>query len=1029
MSDCQPSPLYFNIQPFFNQQCQECSQNNGCLPTDNICYTGPDLTCSTIHTADTLTVALQKIDIQICSAIGDYSNYQFHCLTAFYGQAITTEAQFVDAITSYVCDTTAELVAFTGTTFPTYQSTVTEQFNAVTVPEITCSIAGVTSSDNLNTILTKYCTAFNTLHTAIDLSSVTWNNCFVVSSTPTTIAQGFSTVLSQICQLQATSGAVLPTFNNTTTCLASPGTADTLVATIGKIITRLCQTATFNALTPTWGCVTTATDLQSAIQNILTPLNVLIKNNASYSSDFVITQNDNSNVCAGIHVALATPINQDRLVAATTGDSSPGTLIQKLTPGTNIGLDFTTTPGQIIINATNNATFSGITSDSLIVTTPGSPSQVLTIELLPSVQSGNQLVLGSDGLPYVPANSGGIISITRSALLSLIATSSLQIGQKYLITDYKTIYTQPISLVTITGASEPLIVTATTINQLAPEAKSTIYTNDIVFYNINNNTLIVPGCTFGYIYRRIDVTNNNDIPFDFRAIMFRRYGLNVVNTWSSSTTYTKNAVVVSGSTIYISRFNNNLNNILTLPKYWRVLEWTNGQTVSPTKTNWVIGDNVISPSTDNYISIPIDNTVFTDYLLFSQGITSNTFNNIIKESFGQDIISANNSVFLGSNIQNNSIGNLFTNNTISDFFENNHIGDSFRYNSIASNFTFNRVDDLFENSLIGTYFKNNSIATSVNSLVINSLAEANTFESYVEHLYAEDSFINNKIGLAAHRNTFGINSYLNELGSYCEDNIFGANTQLDIIGNNAIFLISGDGFQSNKIGNYSANNIFGNNSTNNVISHYFSTNTMGVSFDGNYIGLSFQNSTFGDTCQNNTFVDFCNSLTIGTGFFGNQVEYPFTSISFASNVINQKYIGKTTSLNESLNSLSSNFKILAVDNTNNIIGYVLQPIHYDVSLSQTGTSNPTLIIRKNTLPSPNFITWIRISAGLYTGTLSGGLNFSNTATYIQALNSNLNFATIQVTSSTTITITTQDYATNTGIDGLLTSISIKLELY
>lgn len=40
--------------------------NVPCTPTDNVCYSGPNLSCTGIHTCNTVTVSLQKIDEEVC---------------------------------------------------------------------------------------------------------------------------------------------------------------------------------------------------------------------------------------------------------------------------------------------------------------------------------------------------------------------------------------------------------------------------------------------------------------------------------------------------------------------------------------------------------------------------------------------------------------------------------------------------------------------------------------------------------------------------------------------------------------------------------------------------------------------------------------------------------------------------------------------------------------------------------------------------------------------------------------------------
>src|ERR1041385_932057 len=189
------------------------------------------------------------MDPLLCAATGDYSTYNTYCLAP-----INTQQEFVESISNFVCTLRDDLNTFTETTFPAYQATVTAALAAITSPVITCSSTSVTNTDTLVQVLTKYCTKFGAIDTALSLSTVTWNSCYTVSPTPTTIAAGFNVLIGQICTLKTAveAAAVLPIFNNTGTCLPSPGASDTLTSTINKIITRLCQTGTLDLSTLTW---------------------------------------------------------------------------------------------------------------------------------------------------------------------------------------------------------------------------------------------------------------------------------------------------------------------------------------------------------------------------------------------------------------------------------------------------------------------------------------------------------------------------------------------------------------------------------------------------------------------------------------------------------------------------------------------------------------------------------------------------------------------------------------------------------
>lgn len=359
MSDCNcnsssvPSQIY-SFQYQYNPSCTSSSDCGTAVGNAKcITYQGVDLECSGINTNDTLEIALQKIDTIVCQTAGDYSTYNVHCLDD--EEAITTEASFVDAVTGKLCTIETTVDTFINTTFPAYQTSVTEAIGQV--PAITCETAGVTDEDTTSEILVKYCTKFGTIDESLDISSVTWDSCYTVASTPSTIAEGFSLLANQICLVKASStSSVLPVFNNSTSCLSSTGLADTLVVTVNALRTRVCQSPTFNINTLTWGCLTkpssTTTDLQSAFQTVLDTLSTLSEAAPTYSGDFVVTNVDDDDLCLGKNIALATPLNQDRFVASNSDDDDPGTLIDKLEAGDGIDLDDTTTPGKIIITST-----------------------------------------------------------------------------------------------------------------------------------------------------------------------------------------------------------------------------------------------------------------------------------------------------------------------------------------------------------------------------------------------------------------------------------------------------------------------------------------------------------------------------------------------------------------------------------------------------------------------------------------------------------------------------------------------------
>lgn len=383
-----------------------CLDQNPCfLDAGCVVYTGPALNCSAIATNDSLDIILQKIDPLLCAATGDYSTYNTYCLAP-----ITTQKQFVETISSFVCSLSDNFTAFVNQTYADNQTEIDNRLTALEIPGITCTSAGVTSVDSLITILNKYCTKFGQIDTAINPSGANWSSCYTVSPAPTTIVGGFNTLIAQICILKGlveSSTATLPTFNNVGSCLPAPlTTTDTLVDTVNKIKVRLCQTGTIDTTTLTFGCVSNSVssgqDLQGTLQNILTKVTQIAQSLPTvWSADFTVSNVDNGNLCLGKSVDLSTPSTQDRFVAATASDLSPGVLEDKLIPGTNVSLDFITSPGFVIINNTGGvgvgdhkvAVDSGDASPDYLGVKIVSGGAVNGIQVSPSVDVINDVVL------------------------------------------------------------------------------------------------------------------------------------------------------------------------------------------------------------------------------------------------------------------------------------------------------------------------------------------------------------------------------------------------------------------------------------------------------------------------------------------------------------------------------------------------------------------------------------------------------------------------------------------------------------
>lgn len=432
--NCQGTSNNYNVTYSYAGNCQPSDCGGTQLSSKCVYYSGPNLSCSGINTNDSVELALQKIDTKLCTVVADYSTYQMNCLTTYFGAPITNQADFVNAITNYACLINTNLNTFTNTTFVNYQSTVNTRFVALEVPGITCAGSNILATDTLQTVLNKYCTSLTNIQTDLSLVGVTnWNQCFTVGTPPTNVTSAITLLINQLCQVKAGAGGALPTFNNVGTCLPTPSASDTLVSTISQIITRLCQTPTFDINALSWGNITkpstTTTDLQNAFQSVLTNTSNLVAQILnSFSSDFIVTQVDPSNPSAGKKLSLATSINQDKYVAATPSDTTPGTLQDKLVAGTGITLDYSSVPNKLTISATGFTNIQSTGSVSVIGNgTTGSPIQT-NIKI--SSSGGNILVLNPDGL-YVPiAQPTTLNFIESSTVKPTVSGSDVSFGVK-----------------------------------------------------------------------------------------------------------------------------------------------------------------------------------------------------------------------------------------------------------------------------------------------------------------------------------------------------------------------------------------------------------------------------------------------------------------------------------------------------------------------------------------------------------------------------------------------------------------------
>lgn len=367
-----------------------CTDNN--IDSSNVIYSGFALTCLDIESGATVEEVLQAASQKICEATGsDFSAFDMSCLTNEDDSQITTQQEFVEAISNYVCN-----LEITHNTFieeyNTFVTEITQIVEGNNEAGFSNDYLGIAEGDTVSEALEKVADAVEDLDARLDLSSVEWDVCgFTTTTAPTTIPQGFTTILDYICTLESTiptGSTSLPTFNNIGSCLPGTLTAtDTLVATVNKLKEKVCS-VDYDLSGLTFGCVTSGSTLEDVLQNMLTRMNLFSR----YAFDSSFDISNPGGPCDVFTISVNTAA-LDRKVSSNGSDLTPGYLVDKLQAGTNITLDDTTTPGKVIIASSG-------TGDHKVMVNALDPTPGYVIEKIDGVADSSgalTLAVGANG--------------------------------------------------------------------------------------------------------------------------------------------------------------------------------------------------------------------------------------------------------------------------------------------------------------------------------------------------------------------------------------------------------------------------------------------------------------------------------------------------------------------------------------------------------------------------------------------------------------------------------------------------------
>lgn len=353
-----------------------------------------------------------------------------------------------------------------------------------------------------------------------------------------------------------------------------------------------------------------------------------------------------------------------------------------------------------------------------------------------------------------------VIDVTYAEITALVGANTLKIGAYYKITDFQTVHTIPNTADINTGAVEPLIIQAVTVNQIAPYALSTLYPSDEIRYELVDST--TAGGTKGRISYRHDTLTNTITYYDWRKVKFRR--------WETAP--------ASGLFLELTDNGEAFNDYFTFNGLAVEVE------IAPITA---FGISSFAAPTDK-----LNNIVFKFHALsseFENDCFDNTFEAQCVDNYFEEVFK--NNIFLGA-----ATGNDFGLDSI-----NNVLGDNYNYNRTGLAFKNNEIGISFQNNIVNNNCESNSIGDNADSNFIVNQFNNNVIGTGFIQNEIESNFQNNTIGVGFVNNKAGQNFQNNEIGDDFANNIIEKNFDDNTIGNSFFHNVIAYSFNSNVVVN------------------------------------------------------------------------------------------------------------------------------------------------------------------------------------------------------------------------------------
>lgn len=520
---------------------------------------------------------------------------------------------------------------------------------------------------------------------------------------------------------------------------------------------------------------------------------------------------------------------------------------------------------------------------------------------------------------YVQERLRKVIKIDCRTLRTLRDSSKLIPGMWYRITDYSNLTGNDGTLVSLGGSVEAsfisdtngfdILVLATSTNTLSEEARAVLHSPTSrykdcnvdswkIWYCLDNDTTRFEWPTTacnGVIYRMID-NNNNDIPYDFKHILFKRYRCTVDTTNYPMISELNNTYcgilgssitgisISSSSSAYRYTFDTNTNTSST----------SIGSDSSISKSNY---NNVIKPYITSNKQI-LNNIVFLGSNIFDNYFNYDCYNMTFGSYCGRNTL--NNNCY-GYVFGYSCVGNIFGNYCYNNILNNNN-----QYNIFGNNCFYN---------ILGIYCYYNSFGNNCYKIEFGRSCQFNSFGngcSEIHFLMTNLESDNITLTASSKHNSFGNNCYNIYLNSYCAHNKFG---------NNCNFIALGTHNESNSFGNNCRSIVFGTLKNFNYTNVNYSDNASART--GNQIFVTDNVSTLYSYIKN---IEIQN----GVSFISLQSS---TGASSSNNNICNVTIHKGVSGGKYTDSDNIN-----IDNTYPILQIKIDPINY-VSTTYTYETN------------------------------------------------------------------------------------------